>query len=159
MSQSAIDQSTNNESPGAIVSADDVAQMANDLFTAMLALPFDPTPRDSFDPTATAIQSSIQIQGDWNAELRVTAPHELASEIACNMFGLEGEEISKSDIFDAMGEIVNVIGGNAKGVVDRDCKLSLPCVDDFRELLETPTLTTTFECMNHPITIQLHEKN
>lgn len=159
MSQFAIGQTTNRECSNVRVSADDIAQMASDLFTAMLKMPFDSTLREPFMPTANAVQSTIKIEGDWQAEFRVIAPLKLASEIASAMFELNGDETSKHDISDAMGEIVNVIGGNAKGIADGNCKLSLPCVANYQSQQDTPTLETTFECMSHPFTIQLVEKN
>lgn len=159
MSQYATDQITNSDCQNARISADDIAQMASDLFTAMLEMPFNTKLQTPFKPTTSAIQSTIQIDGDWTAEFRVIAPLKLASLIACAMFRLNEDEISKRDIFDAMGEIVNVIGGNAKGIVDGNCKLSLPSATDYQEQQGVPTLETTFECMSHPVTIQFIDEN
>ena len=36
--------------------------------------------------------------------------------------------MSEADVLDAVGEIVNMVGGNLKGIVEGDSSLSLPCV-------------------------------
>lgn len=158
MLRSVTDQTTELDPGQARVNSDDLAQMAHDCFHAMLGIPFDSAPREPANPAPTAIESSIEISGDWNAEVRVIASADLASQIACAMFDVDADEISNCEIHDAMGEIVNVIGGNAKGIVDADCQLSLPCVGEFTQLHENPTLFNTFTCLNSPISIQLIEQ-
>ncbi len=157
MSQSAIDQTIDETLECSRLPLEAVAQMMSDLFATMLGMHFDATPREQYHPTSTSIQATIQIEGDWKSQFRAIVSSELAHHIAGAMFGLSDNEVSKSDVFDAMGEIINVIGGNAKGYIDGDCQLSLPCVAGYVEPTQPPALVATFECAGQPIMIQLFE--
>jgi chemotaxis protein CheX len=44
------------------------------------------------------------------------------------MFAMSEDELSEEEIRDAVGEIVNMVGGNLKGIVEGESSLSLPCV-------------------------------
>jgi CheY-specific phosphatase CheX len=131
--------------------------MAHDLFNAMLEMPFNPEPQESSGIAAPDVQASIRISGDWEAECHVLASDELATRIANSMFGSEAGELSEAEIHDAMGEVVNVIGGNAKGMVDLDCKLSLPCVGRYIADQPEAALKLEFDCAGLPLTIVIIE--
>ena len=157
MPQSAIDQQPGEAPPTLRIGPDEVARMANDLFNAMLGMPFNPEPQDSSGIAAPDVQASIRISGDWAAECHVLASDELATRIANGMFGSEAGELSEAEIHDAMGEVVNVIGGNAKGMIDLDCALSLPCVGRFIGDQPESALKLEFDCAGLPLTIVIVE--
>jgi chemotaxis protein CheX len=46
------------------------------------------------------------------------------------MFAMSEDELTEAEIRDAVGEIVNMVGGNLKGIVEGDSSLSLPCVGE-----------------------------
>lgn len=102
----------------------EIASMVNELFSSMLEMPFNPEPQDSTDVSAREVQATIRISGDWDAECHVLVSDELAARIASDMFRAPSSELTNEEILDALGEVVNVIGGNAKGMVDLDCDLS-----------------------------------
>jgi chemotaxis protein CheX len=157
MPQSAIDQPTKSDS-SPLIKPTDVSQMASDLFTAMLGMPFDPALIEACDISNDALQSFITIDGSWNAEFRIVVPQKLASLIACAMFGIDESELTCDEIFDALGEVVNVIGGNAKGIVDQDCNLSLPCIGKYEPVLNPcQWQTLTYDCAGQPFTVLIHE--
>lgn len=157
MSLSAIDQQSGEATPTLRIGPNEVARMANELFSAMLGMPFNPEPQDSSGIAEPDVQASIRISGDWTAECHVLASDELAARIATGMFGSEAGQLSEEEIQDALGEVVNVIGGNAKGTVDLDCTLSLPCVG--RYITEQPktAMTLEFDCTGLPLTIVIIE--
>jgi chemotaxis protein CheX len=157
MPLSAIDQQPCEVTPILRIGPDEIARMATDLFIAMLEMPFYPEPQDSTGIASADVQAAIRIRGDWDAEFRVLASDELADRIANGMFGSEAGELSEEEIHDAMGEVVNVIGGNAKGMVDLDCHLSLPCVGPFPGELPASALTVQFDCGGLPLTIVMIE--
>jgi chemotaxis protein CheX len=158
MPQSAIDPQPGNTTPTLRIGPDEVARMANDLFNAMLGMRFNPDPQDASGIAPVDVQASIRISGDWNAECHVLASDELATRIAEGMFGSEAGDLTEAEILDAMGEVVNVIGGNAKGMVDLDCNLSLPCVG--RAVRDQPesALALDFDCDGLPLTIVMIEE-
>jgi chemotaxis protein CheX len=133
--------------------------MSSDLFNAMLGMSFDPNPIENVDIVEDALQSSIHVSGNWNAEFRITVPQSLASQIACTMFDSQPDDLSSDEILDALGEVVNVIGGNAKGIINEECDLSLPCVGNAEAVQDkTGWLGLTFQCENQPVTIEILEK-
>jgi len=68
----------------------------------------------------------ISIQGAWEGKLVVHFSDELALKIAREMFDLEEEAPTEEQIFDALKEIVNIVGGNLKAFLPEPCTLSLP---------------------------------
>jgi hypothetical protein len=153
MPRSAIDQQLD-EKTQYTLGAQDVAQMAHDLFHAMLGMQINPEPTESFG----ASKATIQIAGDWNAECYIQVCDELAQRIAGAMFDAAPENLSDEEIFDAMGETVNVIGGNAKGMIDQDCSLSLPSMGrSINEYVEG-SLSLAFDCEGFLLTLMVIER-
>ncbi len=60
--------------------------------------------------------------------MQVLTPRKTAVAIASNMFDMSEDELTEAEIRDALGEIVNMVGGNLKGIVEGESSLSLPCV-------------------------------
>ena len=131
--------------------------MASDLFNAMLDMDCKPSSNSPTEFDGKAVNASIKISGDWNAEFEAIATTDLAAQIACAMFGMSPGELSENEIYDAMGEVINVIGGNAKGIIDSECNLSLPCVGTLQPNGREGRTNFTFECDGHPLTITLLE--
>lgn len=157
MPQSAIDQQPSDTTQALRVGPEEVARMANDLFNAMLGMRFNPEPQDSTSIAPADLQASIRISGVWEAECHVLASDELATRIARAMFGSEAGELTEAEILDAMGEVVNIIGGNAKGFVNLDCHLALPCVSRVVDDQPASGLTLDFDCDGLPLTIVMVE--
>jgi hypothetical protein len=160
MPQSAIDQPTDQPDSTKRIQPSDLGQMGSDFFTAMLGMPFALDPiKDAAEPEPNALLSSIRVEGTWNATFRVAASKALASEIASSMFGVAIEQVSAEDALDALGETVNVFGGNAKGIVNEECNLSLPCIGQYEALEDQGEwMVSTFDCNGHPLTLQVREQ-
>ena len=65
------------------------------------------------------------------------------------MFDVEIEEVSPADVLDAVGELVNIVGGNLKGMLPSPTGLSLPSVTDGAVHLDpgpAPTCWSTCSC-------------
>ena len=157
MPQSAIDQQLD-EKTQYTLGAQDVAQMAHDLFHAMLGMQINPEPTESFGVSKATIQASIEIAGDRNAECYIQVCDELAQRIAGAMFDAAPENLSDEEIFDAMGETVNVIGGNAKGMINQDCSLSLPSMGRFIKEYVEGSLSLAFDCEGFLLTLMVIER-
>lgn len=105
----------------------DIEEMVISLFDSMLDLPIEsvqagPTPNLDF------LTASIEINGDCAADFHIAVDEKLAQQIAVAMFGIDDDELSDDETFDALCEAVNVVGGNVKGLFDGECSLSLPRV-------------------------------
>ncbi len=104
-------------------------QVVSDVCTGMLGLELEPTEHFGCDES-DALSAVIRISGDWDSLVQVLTPRKTAVAIASNMFAMSEEELSEAEIRDAVGEIVNMVGGNLKGIVEGESALSLPCVGE-----------------------------
>ncbi len=77
-----------------------------------------------------SITGMVGLAGAYTGILSIHCPQSLALTITSNMLGMEVEEIGE-DVYDALGEIANMIGGHVKQVVSTggsDINLSIPTV-------------------------------
>jgi chemotaxis protein CheX len=102
-----------------------------------------------FDPSGTwplqkanSLLSSVKITGDWEGAVALQCSPALAHQLAANMFKLPPQETSHADIYDALGELTNMIGGNIKALLPNPSRLSLPLVED-GESVPASLLTST----------------
>ena len=92
------------------------------------------------------IWSTIVIQGELECGVMLCCSEALARRLTGQMLGMEPEEISLEDTFDAIGEMVNIVGGNLKELVPGATGLSLPCVSKGNGIFERPTAHTSSSC-------------
>ncbi len=104
----------------------------------------------------------IQITGAWRGALTATCGQSLGRSIASAMLGMSEDEVSSDDINDALGEIVNMLGGNVKALLPPPCQLSLPSVTSGSQYYLTVSQakvvnTLHFESSGHPLILQVLE--
>jgi chemotaxis protein CheX len=136
-------------------------QVVNDVCSGMLGLHMEPS--DTFNCEDTdALSAVIRITGGWDSLVQVLTPRKTAVAIASSMFDMSEDELTEAEIRDAVGEIVNMIGGNLKGIVEGDSCLSLPCVGE--SVGATPFdnsfsgLTVTNRCQGDPLIVRLLDR-
>jgi chemotaxis protein CheX len=96
---------------------------------SMLFATAEPWPADRPAEFASGLQAHIELRGDWNGRLALTCDVEVATQIAGAMLGLgPEEELPELDIHDAVGEVLNVVGGSVKGALLGTWALGLPGV-------------------------------
>lgn len=77
----------------------------------------------------------VNIAGAWDGAVAVQCGEALVHRAAITMFGLTDDQITSSELHDALGELANMVGGNFKALLPEPCVLSLPVTvegDDFR---------------------------
>ena len=79
-------------------------------------------------PDQLAITAAVSITGAWDGHVRLLVPPATAGDITALMLEMEPGEITDRDITDAMGELINVVGGNIKNRGAQPAKLGLPVV-------------------------------
>ncbi|MBL8810562.1 MAG: chemotaxis protein CheX [Planctomycetaceae bacterium] len=104
-------------------------QVVTDVCSGMLGLEVEPSEKDNA-ATGDALSAVVKISGGWDSLVQVLAPRKTAKAIASTMFAMNEDELTEAEIRDAVGEIVNMVGGNLKGIVEGDSSLSLPCVGE-----------------------------
>ena len=96
---------------------------------SMLFTAFEPWPADSVPDLGPGVQAQIELRGDWNGRIVLTCNTEVATQIAGAMLGAPAEEIIPDiDVHDAVGEVLNVVGGSVKGALGGVMALGLPGV-------------------------------
>jgi len=106
---------------------DEIQLLTTMIWDSILHLPIEPEAAPL--PEGNRVMSAcIQITGAWRGAVALSCDETMAAEAAGVMFALEPTDASKCDMQDAMGELVNMIGGNVKALLPETCHLSLPSV-------------------------------
>jgi chemotaxis protein CheX len=103
-------------------------QIVSNVFDAMLMMPTSPIVAEVAAGDCPRVVAAIKISGAVNELVVVEAPLVTAALIAETMFDAGPGSLQQDEIDDAVGEVVNMIGGNVKGMYPGESKLSLPCV-------------------------------
>jgi hypothetical protein len=104
---------------------------------SMLFASAEPWPTDLPAVFETGVQAQIELRGDWNGRLVLTCDSEVATQIAGAMLGMgPDEELPEIDVHDAVGEVLNVVGGSVKGALTGNSALGLPGVTGTTEVPE-----------------------
>ena len=72
------------------------------------------------------VHASIAVTGGWSGRITLDVSRAGADVLARRM--LLSDEVSEDDVTDAVGELVNVLGGNVKGLLLEESALGLPQV-------------------------------
>lgn len=72
------------------------------------------------------VQASVDIHGEWTGTVTLEMAPVTAETAACTMLHLDAVE--DGDVADALGELVNMIGGNIKSLLPSGSTLGLPMV-------------------------------
>ncbi|MDA8291761.1 MAG: chemotaxis protein CheX [Actinomycetota bacterium] len=96
-------------------------------------------------PEIDDVRARVDIDGAWIGSVEVSCSMRVARTVASVMFAMPPEEIAASDVSDAVGELVNVVGGNIKSILPVPTSLSIPVLDDpgewrFEAVLESEVL-------------------
>ena len=112
-----------------LLTSETVAQVAQEIWTALLAAEGGSELLPG-DLASNEVVSQIHIHGEWNGTVRLDLSRLAARHATSAMFGMEDDELTDADITDAVGELVNVMGGNIKGLVAGPSHLTLPEVTE-----------------------------
>ncbi len=69
-----------------------------------------------------------ELAGEINGSVAITLPLNSAQKIVASMLMLEPSEIKEGEITDGVGELINMIAGDAKAKYNDNFKISLPTV-------------------------------
>lgn len=108
---------------------DDVRALTEEVWSTFLGHtePLSTAPAQPFTPQWSA---SVTIKGEWNGMVALELTRAGAHRVTCGMLGMdpESDETSEADVVDAIGELVNMVGGNVKSLLPGPHQLSLPLV-------------------------------
>jgi len=103
----------------------DVMSIADEVWTSFIGTdePLVPAGDEAFP---VAWSGAVSVTGDWSGMVVVEMPEECAVAATARMLMID--EPSQSDVADAVGELVNMVGGNVKCLLLGENRLSLPVV-------------------------------
>lgn len=135
-------------------------QIISNVFDEMLAMPTQLTDAPAGDFETERVVASIRISGSVEELVVVEAPRATACLIGETMFAADPGTLDPAEIRDAVGEVVNMIGGNVKGLYEGESKLSLPCVSE--ELGSVPSefgtgFSTCMYVSGLPLLVRWHD--
>ncbi len=143
----------------------DILQIVESIWTSVLTREIqcnDQTaPAQCSPPVLTGC---IQLTGGWNGAVALHCSSAFVQQAAAVMFGLEEDGIAREDMRDALGELVNMVGGGIKSLLPAMCVLSLPTViesADFTVSVPGASLVqqATFQSQGELVFVTLLEKN
>lgn len=75
-----------------------------------------------------AITALIRFSEAWYGAAAATCTPTLARGIAATMFECAPDELSEDELADALGEVINMIGGHVKLMLPRGTRMSVPTI-------------------------------
>lgn len=109
-----------------------VGGLLEEVWSSVLSMEATPTPSPdgaaARPSTVRIVSACVQISGSWEGAVALQCSDSAARSATAAMFGVEASAATEDEIKDAVGELVNIVGGNFKGLVGGECKLSLPTV-------------------------------
>ncbi|GAA4810382.1 chemotaxis protein CheX [Nocardioides caeni] len=112
---------------------EDVRMLTEDVWLALLGedevlLPRLVPPGSPFD-AAGVWSATVTVTGGWQGVVTVELDEDVARQLTGTMLDIPGTEtVADGDVADAVGELVNMVGGNVKSLMPGPSTLSLPAV-------------------------------
>ena len=115
--------------------AEDVRVVTGDVWESCLARYGDSLEWGTGEPPRGEVaQALIRIVGEWSGVITLEMSSEAARTAARLM--LQSEDVEPTEVADAVGELVNIIGGNVKSLLPARSRLSLPQVTTHEAVVE-----------------------
>ncbi len=111
-----------------------LAEIVNEVWSTLITLPIarhEGTPVEIEYPAEHMMTCTVPIEGAWTGAVVVTCASALAERIAESMLHTTG--LDPADVRDALGEVTNMVAGNAKSLLPQPSKISLPVVTPGRD--------------------------
>lgn len=112
----------------------------------------------------TIIAGCVHVTGAWKGAIALHCSEPLARRVAAAIFDVEASLATIAQTQDAVGELVNMTGGNLKALLPEPSQLSLPTVaqgTDFSARVPGSRLTgqMAFACEGEPLLVTVLERD
>lgn len=139
----------------------EVHEYSKMVWSTLLGFEIEPKP-GVFGFSPDTITGSIQINGNWNGIISIYLPSSLANLITETMFSLNSGEASAETKKDAVGEVINMIGGNIKSILPQPSYLSIPIFSMEGQSQEFPFTKEVTHCQfaynGNPFALSIYEQ-
>lgn len=140
----------------------EIQQYTQLVCSTLLGVEVQPLPGHYETSPTDTFTGSVQITGKWNGALLLSLPSSLVNTLTETLFCLEPGKTSTEDKKDAVGEIINMVGGNIKALLPQPCKLSVPLlgVEGHDQLFPSTEIVThcQFEYQGKSFALSLYEQ-
>ena len=140
----------------------EIQQYTQLVCSTLLGVEVQPLPGHYETSPTDTFTGSVQITGKWNGALLLSLPSSLVNTLTETLFSLELGKASQEDRKDAVGELINMIGGNIKALLPQPSTLSVPLLGvEGHELYFPSTEMVThcqFACQEKSFALTLYEQ-
>ena len=130
-------------------------------WTVYLGQPDDEPLTRIEDPGPLDVVASISLTGAWDGHIIISMTEPAGVTVAAAMLDLDPATVTEADITDAVGEWVNVVGGNAKRLLPKPCQLSLPMASRSGSRIRypgtRPLCSLTLPLRGEPVTVSVRQ--
>ncbi len=112
------------------------------------------------DPGPLEVAASISLTGAWDGHVIISMTEAASVTVAAAMLDLGPATVTEADIVDAIGEWVNVVGGNVKTLLPQPCQLSLPMASQSGRIRypgTRPLCSLTLPLEGEPVTVAVRQ--
>jgi chemotaxis protein CheX len=110
------------------VAASAVQNIVENIWGSVLGMPVSSAAPGQALPGDESMTVCVSITGKQAGALVLSCSITLARKMAAVMFAIDAAAVQESDMRDALGEVVNIAGGNLKSLLPPGSDLSLPTV-------------------------------
>lgn len=144
---------------------EDIREITTTVWSAVSTL--DLMPRESAavpEASAAVLAGCVHVTGAFTGAVALLCSDALARRVAAEIFDVERALVTLEQTQDAVGELVNMTGGNLKALLPEPSALSLPAVaqgTDFAARLPGSHLVARvgFDCDGELLVVTVHEKD
>lgn len=105
-----------------------IAEIAVEVWDTMLGLEIRMTGPGASRVRQPAVTASVNVVGASDCVVTLGTTAAGARAVAAAMFAAEAADLSDEEVWDALGELTNMVGGNIKSLLAEPSRLSLPVV-------------------------------
>ena len=140
----------------------EIQQYTQLVCSTLLGYEVSPLP-GSYDISSTdTFSGSVQVTGKWQGIILLSLPSALVNTLTEALFSLEQGKVSNEDRKDAVGELINMIGGNIKALLPQPSAISVPllALEGHQQYFPSTKMVThcQFECDGKPFALSLYEE-
>jgi chemotaxis protein CheX len=140
----------------------EVQQYTQLVCSTLLGYEVNPLPGSYDISSADTVSGSVQVTGKWHGIIMISLPSTMVNTLTENLFSLEPGKASTEDRKDAVGELINMIGGNIKALLPQPSTLSVPLLaleGNSQYFPSTKTVThCQFGCDGKTFALSLYEQ-
>ncbi len=140
----------------------EIQQFNQLVWSTLLGLDIQPAPGIFSFSSSEMVTGSVQVTGKWNGAITLYLSSPLANHVTETMFSLEFGKATLDLKKDAIGELINMVGGNIKAMLPQPSSLSTPVFAMEGQSLEFPypeTITPCqFDCNGKSFALSLYEQ-